>query len=200
MPRTSPGREIEKLARTLKRPRAVQSFLRSLPYNREIGGDTLRSADAALTHGSAHCLEAAFIAAAILEKNGYPPLVLSLESQDMLDHVVYIFRENGRWGSIARSRDEGLHGRPARFRSLRDLAWSYHDPFIDKTGRLVGYQSANLDETGADWRHSPKHVWKVEKFLLDIPHERLRSTNERYRRLHKLYLARGPMPSEKTWW
>src|SRR3989344_5496072 len=115
----SPEKAIEKLARRLKRPREVQRFLRTLPYNHEKGGDTLRSAASALAFGSAHCLEAAFIAAAILERNGYPALVASLESQDMLDHVIFLFRENGRWGSVARSRDEGLHGRPPRFRSLR---------------------------------------------------------------------------------
>src|SRR5689334_17530283 len=139
MPKKSPL-TIEKLARKYRTPIQVQTFLRSLKYNREEKGETLRSAKKSLQLGTVHCLEACFVAAAILEKNGYPPQVLSFESKDQLDHVIFVFQQNGKWGSIARSRDEGLHGRPPRFRSLRDLAFSYFDPYIDKTGRIKGFQ------------------------------------------------------------
>ena len=77
-----------------------------------------------------HCLEAAS-SAVILEQHGYPPLLLDLESYDLLNHLIFVFKEDGRWVSIARSRDKGLHGRKPVFRSLRDLAWSYFDTYID---------------------------------------------------------------------
>ena len=41
------------------------------------------------------------------------------------DHVVFVYRQNGRWGTVARSRDPGLHGRKPVFRSLRHVAQSY---------------------------------------------------------------------------
>ena len=103
---------------------------------------------------------AAVGAAVILEQHGYPPLLLDLESQDLLDHVIFVFRENGRWGSIARSRDIGLHGRKAVYRSLQRLALSYFDPFVDfSLGRLKGYGVTSLYDLGNyDWRFSPRKM------------------------------------------
>jgi hypothetical protein len=193
---------FRRLATRYPRPVDVQRFLRSLPYNREHDGETLRSADAAMKIGTAHCLEAAFLAAAVLERRGYPPLVMSLESQDQLDHVVYVFqdRRTRLWGAIARSRDEGLHGRKPVFRTLRDLTWSYVDPYVDKTGRITGYGVANLDDSGSDWRFSKKNVWKAEQYLIDLPHRKLRSSNARYRERHRGYLAGVACPRRPEWW
>lgn len=190
----------EKLAKKLKTPKQVQQYLRGLPYNREKGGETLSSAETALKRGRLHCFEAAFAAAAILEHHGYPPLIMSLESKDLLDHVIYVFKEKTGWGSIALSRDEGLHGRAPRYRSLRDLARSYYDPYVDKTGRIKAYQIADLDDCGADWRASKKNVWKAEKYLIKLRHHPLPSSTPRYKKLLAAYLARGPMPWQKHWW
>jgi hypothetical protein len=193
-------RLAQKLAKKLKTPRQVQKYLRSLPYNREKKGETLFSAERGLRRGSLHCFEAAFAAAAILEHHGYPPLVMSLESKDDLDHVIYVFKQKGRWGSIGLSRDHGLHGRPPRYRSLRDLAWSYYDPYVDKTGMINGYQIAHLDDCKADWRASKRNVWKAQSYLIEIKHVRLKSSRRRYKKLHKNYLERGAMPNQKHWW
>ncbi len=165
-------------------PAGVQRFLSGLRYNRERDGGTLRTFRGAVRKGEAHCLEAALAAAVILEQHGYPPLVMSLESQDKLDHVVYVFRRRGLWGSLGRSRDTGLHGRRPVFRNLRQLAWSYFDPYVDWTARITGYGVTSLYELGGyDWRFSVKNVWKVERHLQEIPHRALRSSESRYRRL-----------------
>jgi len=74
-------------------PRRVQDFLDNLPYNWEKPKETLRSFRDVIAKGTAHCLEAAITAATILEQHGYPPLVLSLESVDKLDHVLYLFKK-----------------------------------------------------------------------------------------------------------
>jgi len=189
-----------RLARKLKTPRQVQAYLHSLPYNRERNGETLSSAETALRRGRLHCFEAAFVAAAVLEHHGYPPLVVSFDSHDDLDHVIYVFKEKNRWGAVARSRDEGLHGRPARYRSLRDLVWSYYDPYVDKSGKIKGYQLAHLDDCGADWRASKRNVWKAEQYLIDLKHRPLKSSKARYKKLLRNYLRRGPMPRQKHWW
>lgn len=189
-----------KLAKKLKTPRQVQQYLRRLPYNREKKGETLSSAETALRRGRLHCFEAAFAAAAILEHHGYPPLIMSLESKDLLDHVIYVFKEKSGWGSIALSRDEGLHGRPPRYRTLRDLARSYYDPYVDKSGMIKAFQFAHLDDTGADWRASKRNVWRAEKYLIKLKHIKLPSSKARYKKLHKAYLSRGAMPRQKHWW
>ncbi|MDE1153682.1 MAG: hypothetical protein PW788_14195 [Micavibrio sp.] len=190
----------QKLATTLKTPRQVQLYLRSLPYNREKKGETLSSANTALRRGRLHCFEAAMAAAAILEHHGYPPLIMSLESKDLLDHVIYVFKQKNRWGSIALSRDQGLHGRPPRYRSLRDLAWSYYDPYVDKTGKITAFQIANLDDCGADWRTSKRNVWQAEKYLIKLKHNPLKSSKARYKKLLRDYLANGALPHRKEWW
>src|SRR3989475_2559678 len=90
--------------------------------------------------------------------------MLSLESADKLDHVLYLCKQNGRWGTIARSREAGLHGRKPVFRSLRDLVLTYVEPYVDFTGRLTGYGVGTLSDLGDyDWRFSRKNVWKVEE-------------------------------------
>lgn len=180
---------FQKLAGKYSDPLKVQTYLRSLEYNHEPKGETLRSALSAFKKGKAHCLEAALLAAAVLEHKGFPPLVMSLESHDNLDHVIFVYKFKNRWGSVGRSRDEGLHGRKPSFRSLRDLALSYYEPYIDKTGCITGYQIAHLDDSKADWRASVKNVWKVEKFLIDIKHVRIKFNRKRYQKIHKKYLS-----------
>src|SRR3979409_294024 len=80
----------------LRTPAAVQASLNDLPYNQEPGGRaTLRSFRGVVREGCAHCLEAALFAAVVLEQHGSPPLVLSFESIDELDHVIFIYQHRG---------------------------------------------------------------------------------------------------------
>ena len=177
-----------KLIQRLNTPRKVQRFFSSLPYNWEQNGGTVRSFREIVKRNEAHCLEAAVGAAVILEQHGYPPLLLDLESQDFLDHVIYVFKEDGHWGSIARSRDRGLHGRKAVYRSLRALALSYFDPFVDFTGRLKGYGVTNLYELGNyDWRFSARKMTKIEHHLRTMPHKPIHSSDRRYEKLLARY-------------
>ena len=184
------GRERRLLAR-LRTPLMVQRYLNRLPYNNEPGGRaTLRSFRGVVRHGCAHCLEAALFAAVALEQRGYPPLVLSFESIDELDHVIFIYRRGGRWGSVARSRDPGLHGRKPAFATPRALAASYMDPYIDLTGRVTGYAVVDLRVMGTyDWRLADTNVWKVERVLLDYPHRPLASSNRHVNALRARYRA-----------
>jgi hypothetical protein len=184
------------IIRSHRTPLAVQRFLNALPYNHERPKETLRSFRSVIAAGTAHCLEAAITAAVILEQHGYPPLLLSLESVDLLDHVLFLFKKDGRWGTVARSRDAGLHGRKPVFRSVRDLVLSYVAPYVDFTGRLKGYGVGNLYDLGPyDWRFSRTNVWKVEKYLLGIPHKTYHMSEHRYRaalRRYKAFRAHDP--------
>ena len=174
------------LIRRLRTPAAVQRFLNALPYNTEPPPEpaTLRSFRGVVRRHTAHCLEAAISAAVILEQHGYPPLVMSLESIDGLDHVIFVYRARGRWGSVARSRDPGLHGRQPVFRTLRQLALSYFEPFIDATGCVKAYgagRSARARRLRLAARRR-SNVWKVERLLFDIPHRPIRFSTARVKR------------------
>jgi len=190
-----------RLIRRLRTPDHVQRFLNQLPYNTEPApaGATLRSFRGVMKHRTAHCLEAALAAAVIMEQHGYPPLVLSFESIDELDHVIFIYRRGGRWGSVARSRDPGLHGRRPVFKTPRALALSYFDPYVDFTGRVTGYAVVDLRVLGDyDWRLSARNVWKVERVLLEWPHRAIRSSDRRVDRLRARYFKfRREHPGQK---
>src|SRR2546422_400127 len=104
-------------------PAGVGGWLRGLPYTYEERGEPLRTSRVVARLHTAHCLEAALTAAAIMEQHGYPPWLLDMESIDELDHVAFLFRREGRWGTVAKSRDPGLFGREPVFRSIRGLGW-----------------------------------------------------------------------------
>lgn len=188
LPFTAAEADVVSRCRT---PRAVQRWLNGLPYNDEADGQTLRSFRRVVRDGTAHCLEAALAAAVILEQHGYPPLVLSFESIDQLDHVIFVYRQAGRWGSVARSRDPGLHGRLPVFRTARALARSYEAPYVDFTGRVTGFAVVDVArEMGRyDWRLSERNVWKVEQMLIDYRHTALPSRDARIDRLRQWYRA-----------
>lgn len=211
-----------RLIARLRTPLAVQKYLNALPYNTEPppGRATLRSFRGVVRHRTAHCLEAALFAATVLEQHGYPPLVISFESIDELDHVIFAYQQRRRgngvgcnfrgdrsrklhptpflekpsrplcWGSVARSRDPGLHGRKPVFATPRALAASYLDAYVDLTGRIEAFALVDLRVMGNyDWRLSKRNVWKVERMLLDTTHEPLGMSDVRFRDFRRRYRA-----------
>lgn len=191
--------QFKKLSQKYSTPLKVQKLIRSFKYNRELDGETLSSAYETFKKKNAHCLEGAVLAAAILEHQGYQPLVMSLESIDDLDHVIYVYKKNKKWGAIGCSRDAGLFGRKPVYRSLRDLAISYYEPYIDKTGCITGYQVAHLDDSKSNWRFSSKNVWKLEQHLIDIKHVSFKFNKKRYQTLLNKYL-KGILPKKNSSW
>jgi hypothetical protein len=194
-----------RLVARLRTPLDVQRYLNALPYNTEPppGRATLRSFRGVVRHHTAHCLEAALFAATVLEQHGYPPLVISFESIDELDHVIFVYRHpkggltrsnstgvSPQWGSVARSRDPGLHGRKPVFPTPRALAASYLDEYVDLTGRITAFALVDLRVMGDyDWRLSDRNVWKVERMLLDTRHQPLTMSEARFREFRRRYRA-----------
>ena len=95
-----------------------------------------------------------------------------MEARD-IDHNIAIYKKNGKWGSVAQSRDENLRGREARYRSIKDLVMSYHPYYWDffsknqdKTNLTMrGYTKVNLSVLGNSWTFSEKGVVLVVDFL-----------------------------------
>ena len=179
-----------RLISRLRTPEAVQRYLNRLPYNMEPRGDTLRSFRQVVRHKTAHCLEAALFAACVLEQHGYLPLVLTFESVDYLDHVLFLYRRDGRWGTVARSRDPGLHGRKPVFKTLRALTMSYFDAYVDPTGCIEGFGSYDLRKLGDyDWRFARRNMWVVERTLVGVPHTEVKFSQKYVDRVRARYLA-----------
>jgi hypothetical protein len=87
-----------------------------------------------LRERTAHCLEGAIFAAAALRVLGFPPLLLDLEAVQDTDHVLAVYRVREHWGAIGKSNFSGLRFRPPGHRSLRELAMSYFESYINLRG------------------------------------------------------------------
>jgi hypothetical protein len=59
---------------------------------------------------------------------------------------------------------------------------------VDKTGCLKAFGTVNLTVLDPyDWRLSERNVWKVERLLFEIPHEKLTYSQPRVDRLRRKY-------------
>ena len=177
--------ELRKL-RSLRTPGGIQRLLDSIPYHLAM---TAWSPRLVLRERTAHCLEGAIFAAAALRVIGYPPLVLDLEAVDDTDHVIAVFKVDGHWGALAKSNYAGCRYREPVYRSLRELAMSYFEDYYSPRARrtLRKYSRpvnlARFDSQG--WMTSPKSVWYIPDYLVDIPHTRLLS-GAQVRRLERM--------------
>jgi hypothetical protein len=169
--------------RRLSTPVKIQRFLDDLPYNKERDGATCRSPRLVLRYRTAHCFEAALFAAAALRVNGWPPLILDLEAVRDDDHVIAIYRDNGFWGSIAKSNYAGLRGREPVYRDLRELVMSYFEHYYNLKGEktLRAYsRPVNLQRFDRiQWMTTEDAVWAVPEYLVGIKHTNIPGVTKR---------------------
>jgi hypothetical protein len=132
-----------------------------------------------LREGRAHCLEGAIFAAAALRVLGFPPLLLDLEAVEDNDHVIAVFRLRGGWGAIAKSNHSGLRYREPVYRSVRELAMSYFDCYLNlRRERTLRAYSRPVNLSAFDHRHpgwmvSETDLWWIPDHLVEVPHARL---------------------------
>ncbi len=164
--------ELRRL-RALRSPVGVQRALDRMPYHI---GKTAWSPRRVLAEGTAHCLEGAIFAATALRVLGFPPLLLDLEAVQDTDHVIAVYQLNGHWGAIAKSNFSGLRCRAPVYRSLRELAMSYFEDYINLRGdrTLRAYSRpvnlSRFDRSHPGWMTSGADLWFIPDHLVDIPH------------------------------
>jgi hypothetical protein len=129
----------------LNDPDKIQGFLDSVDYNPNY---ECRSPRWVIKKRSAHCFEGALFAAAALSFIGYRPLLVDMKAFNDDDHVIAVFKEDGHWGSVAKSNFTTLRYREPVYRNLRELIMSYFDFYFNIYGvkSLRGY-SIPLDLT-----------------------------------------------------
>ena len=120
-----------KFLNTLNDTGKIQGFLDSVSYNPVY---ECRSPRWVIKKRSAHCFEGALFAAAVLQYNGYKPLIVDMKACNDDDHVIAVFKENGHWGAIAKSNFTSLRYREPVYRSLRELVMSYFDFYFNTDG------------------------------------------------------------------
>lgn len=168
-----------KFIKATNTPAKVQRWLDGLRYNWEKDGlPTLRSLRRVLKDRTAHCLEGAVAAAAVMQFHGHKPLMLCMEARD-IDHNLYVFKERGLYGAIGQSRDANLKFRKPKFKTLRDLVLSYYPYYWnywtnDHTELTIrGYSLVDLGKFKQDWVTGEAELTFIEDHLYKIPYTAL---------------------------
>src|SRR5579862_5148648 len=187
-----------RLLRLLTTPTKIQRFLDDeIGYNQEPRGDTCYSPRRVLREGVAHCMEGALLGALALRRLGYPALLVDLEAVRDSDHVLAVYRVNGRWGAVAKSDYTGLRSREPVYATIRELAMSYfehyYNPAGEKTLRTYS-RPVNLArfDRGIRWEETLEEVWAIPEYLCEIPHTSIltRAMERRVSRMdHRSYDA-----------
>jgi hypothetical protein len=159
------------LLKKLNTPFKIQEFLDSCEYN---STEETRSPAFVLEHRRAHCMEGALFAAACLEFNGLPPLVLDLQAFNDDDHVIAVFKTGRGWGAIAKSNFTTLRYREPVYRSLRELAMSYFDFYFntigDKSLRAYSLPQNLSTFNKMNWRNTQKDLEDIGYYLDKVRH------------------------------
>jgi hypothetical protein len=176
-------KEELKIIKMCNTPEKVQDFLDSLKYNFEEDGiETYRSLRGVIKHKTAHCFEGAMSAASIMSQHGFQPLIICMEASD-IDHNIFVYWNHGKVGSIAKSRQVELHGRPPIYDTYYDLVMSYYPHYYnwftqDKSDiTMRGWAIIDLNIFSTDWITS-KNISFIENYLYAIPYKRLFPKNE----------------------
>ena len=163
--------------RRLDTPQKIQAFLHGLRQNFELDGQTCRSVREVLRSRRAHCIEGAMLAAAALWIRGEPPLLLDMRAERDYDHVVTLFRRQGRWGAISKTNGIALRGRDPVYQSLRELAMSYFHEYTNRREhKTLREYSVPFDLRRIDtslWVSGKKNCWEVCEALDELRHFRL---------------------------
>jgi hypothetical protein len=163
--------------RRLDSPRKIQAFLFRLGQNFEIDGETCSSVRDVLRTRRAHCIEGAMLAACALWVHGEPPLLLDMRAVHDFDHVVALFRRQGRWGALSKTNGIGLRARDPVYRSLRELAMSYFHEYCNRRDhKTLREYSLPYDLRRIDpkiWVSGEKGAWPVAEALDGLRHFKL---------------------------
>lgn len=178
-----------KLIKKLNTPQKVQTWLESIPFNTEEKCETLHSPRMVMEHKtarsansgpSAHCMEGALFAALALAYHGAKPLLLDLKVDDIrhdCDHVVTLFKVNGHWGAISKTRHAVLRYRDPVYKSIRELVMSYFHEYFIKSGRktLRSYSTKpfDLSKLGYNWITSTDNLFEIASALDRAPHTKI---------------------------
>ena len=187
------GKQNTELFQKLKTPEHIQDYLNSIPFN---FSDSLSSPSETIRRKSAHCLEGALLAAAVLWYWGYQPCLLDLRSkQGDDDHVVALFRKGKYWGAISKTNHAILRYRDPIYRSIRELAMSYfHEYFLNTSGEktLIDYSVPfSLKRFGVSWLNDEEDLWYVGEALDNATHVRFIPRGTRLRKADQVERKAG---------
>jgi hypothetical protein len=179
----------EKILKELNTPKKIQDFINKIPINFDYRKDTCLSPRQVLKKNKCHCIEGALLAALALRLQGKKPLVVDLTAtKDDFDHVIAVFKQNGRWGAITKTNHGVLRYREPIYNSIRELVMSFFHEYFDNKGRktLRSYSMPinleKFDKRG--WMTSEDDVWYIPDYLVKVKHYKI-LTRKQIRNLRK---------------
>ncbi|MFZ1041601.1 MAG: hypothetical protein WCA79_12025 [Anaerolineales bacterium] len=170
-------REIEQI----KSPYNVQEFLQNMAYKAEVRN---RSPLNVVLDKQCHCLDGGFLGVLLLWKLGFKPLVIDIVPDPGMDddHVLALYRIDGRWGAVAKTNYINLGFREAVHKTLRELVMTYFEHYVSIHQQKVlrgytrpldasRYDGLNWawDEDGANQLYE-KHFYRRKSIPLITPH------------------------------
>jgi hypothetical protein len=133
-------KDLRKQLSQLDTPFSIQNYLDSLPYK---GEERDRSPLNVMLDRQGHCLDSGFLAALCLWRIGFKPLLLDLVTDPGVDddHILALYRIEGRWGALAKSNYINLGFREPVYKNLRELVMTYFEHYVNihKQKTLTGY-------------------------------------------------------------
>ncbi len=178
------SKKEEDIFRKLDNPSKIQDFINKLGINFEEKGETCMSPRMVLKTQKCHCIEAAFLAAAIFWFHGKKPLVIDMRAtKSDFDHVITVFmdKKNKKWGAISKSNHAVLRYREPIYRDIRELVMSYFHEYTDEKGNktLREYSSPiDLSLFGSDWVTSEENLWHINDSLDKFRHIKILSKKQ----------------------
>lgn len=168
-----------RLFRKLNTPEKIQAYVNELVYNPT---DHASSPRWVMITGEGHCFEGGLFAAAVLEMNGFKPLMVDLVAIDDDHHVLTVYKSDTGWGSIAKSNTTLLAGRHPFYLNPRELVMSYFDFYFNtkRQHSLYAYSDPiNLNSFNHwDWRTTDNDLMEMGMSFNDLTHFELISVKK----------------------
>ena len=169
------SKKEEKILSKLDNEKKIQDFLNNLKINFEENGETCMSPRRVLREGKAHCIEAAFLAYLCFKIHNRKSWLVDLTAtKEDFDHVICVFKKNGKYGAVSKSNHACHRYREPIYRDIRELVMSIFHEYIDKKGRKTLRSFSVpilLDKFDyLNWHTTENDLWEIAEHLAEIKH------------------------------
>ncbi len=167
------------LFRKLNTPKKIQDYINSLGKKPTGKNEHIvRSPRLVISTGKASCIEGALLAHVIFTYHKRKSYLLDLRvgknNNKDVDHVITIFKDDGYFGAISKTRHAVLRYREPIYTSVRELVMSYfHEYFTNDGKKTLRSYSKPFDvigKFGTDWITSDEDRYEIAVALDDLPH------------------------------
>lgn len=161
----------QKLIDSLDTPEKVQEFVdHKITYDPDRED---RSVKQVIADRKGECYNGALFAVMCLLSHNIEASVLEMLAREDEEHILCVYKHQGKFGSIAQSKFLGLKGRKPIYSSIRDLVISYQEFYFAWDGRysLDSYTNLiKLEKYAWKWIFDAKTVVQMGKDLRKAKH------------------------------